>query len=230
MKNQALGKSIINEYFHKTLFQRSTGRPCKVPLWKLVRAILYKLCTGIQWKYLPISYLFHKETYSWQSVYYHYNKWCSQDLFSTLFKDFIAIHRFLFDCSILNLDGSHSIAKRGGEKVAYQGRKKASTSNILILTDKKGLPLSCSEIISGNHHDAFKLEKTAAKIFDNVEDSSISLDGLFLNADSGFDTKNFIKLCYEKGVVPNIDFNRRGSNIIKDRMYVFDQKIYKRDM
>ena len=37
--------------------------------------------------------------------------------------------------SELNLDGSHAIAKKGGEAVAYQGRKKAKTTNILPITD-----------------------------------------------------------------------------------------------
>jgi hypothetical protein len=34
------------------------------------------------------------------------------------------------DLSELNLDGSHAIAKKGGESVAYQGRKRAKTTNL----------------------------------------------------------------------------------------------------
>ena len=37
------------------------------------------------------------------------------------------------DLSEVNFDGSHSLAKKGGESVAYQGRKKAKTTNILPL-------------------------------------------------------------------------------------------------
>ncbi|MFZ1794757.1 MAG: hypothetical protein WAU96_15155, partial [Anaerolineae bacterium] len=39
------------------------------------------------------------------------------------------------DTSNLNLDGSHAMAKKGGDGVAYQGRKRAKTSNILPMID-----------------------------------------------------------------------------------------------
>jgi hypothetical protein len=42
------------------------------------------------------------------------------------------------DMSSVQLDGSHTPAKRGGEAVAYQHRKKSKTTNALFLTDKKG--------------------------------------------------------------------------------------------
>ncbi len=34
--------------------------------------------------------------------------------------------------SSIQLGGTHTLAKRGDEAVAYQGRKKCKTSNILI--------------------------------------------------------------------------------------------------
>ena len=40
----------------------------------------------------------------------------------------------MLDLSQLNLDGMHTLAKKGGEQVAYQERKKAKTSNILPIT------------------------------------------------------------------------------------------------
>jgi hypothetical protein len=48
-----------------------------------------------------------------------------------VWQDSLAAIRHLLDVSELNLDGSHTIAKKGGESVAYQGRKKAKTSNNL---------------------------------------------------------------------------------------------------
>jgi len=34
--------------------------------------------------------------------------------------------------------GSHTLAKRGGEALAYQGRKAAKTTNLLFLADNQG--------------------------------------------------------------------------------------------
>ena len=59
--------------------------------------------------------------------------------------------------SSIQLDGTHTPTKRGGQGVGYQGRKKCKTSNMLIITDSQGIPLACSEPISGNHNDAYNL-------------------------------------------------------------------------
>jgi hypothetical protein len=40
--------------------------------------------------------------------------------------------------------GRQPPAWRGGEQVAYQGRKKRKTTNMLFLTDSQGIPLACS--------------------------------------------------------------------------------------
>ncbi|MCR9228539.1 MAG: transposase [Flavobacteriaceae bacterium] len=51
------------------------------PLYEIINAILYKLKTGVQWEYLPTSLLFSQKVLSWQSVYYHYRKWCRSGTF-----------------------------------------------------------------------------------------------------------------------------------------------------
>jgi hypothetical protein len=65
-----------------------------------------------------------------------------------------------FDLSVVNMDGSHTSSIRGGEEVAYQGRKKRKTTNALYLTDKQGLVLAMSTPVSGNHNDLFNIENT----------------------------------------------------------------------
>lgn len=104
-------------------------------------------------------------------------------------------HRSHLDMSSLQLDGAHTPAKRGGEAVGYQGRKKSQTSNLLILTDSRGISIACSEPIAGNHHDSFRLNQAFLKMLSQIHDSHIATEGLFLNADSGFDSINFRKLC-----------------------------------
>ncbi len=41
----------------------------------MVAAILYRLKTGCQWRELPIKQFFLEKKYSWQSVYFHFQKW-----------------------------------------------------------------------------------------------------------------------------------------------------------
>ncbi len=78
-----------------------------------------------------------------------------------------------------------------------------------MLTDNQEVPIGWSNPISGNHHDNFELRKTAREIFNKIEEIGISLNSIFLNADVGFDVKDFRKLCEEKEIIHDIDFNKR---------------------
>ncbi|WP_281990606.1 transposase [Aquimarina aggregata] len=55
------------------------GFPSTVLLVELINAILYKLKTGVQWNQLLVKALFEKNILSWNTVYYHYRKWCLSD-------------------------------------------------------------------------------------------------------------------------------------------------------
>ena len=71
-------------------------------------------------------------------MYYHFRKWSRDGSLKRVWQGSLTAIEPLLDLSELNLDGSHAIAKKGGESVAYQGRKKAKTTNILPITDAKG--------------------------------------------------------------------------------------------
>ena len=68
--------------------------------------------------------------------------------------------------SELNLDGTHTLAKKGGESVAYQQRKKGKTSNILPVMDGKGYIVATTGIIAGNHNDAYELKPHLQNAFE----------------------------------------------------------------
>jgi len=124
------------------------------------------------------------------------------------------------------LDGTHTPAKRGGESVAYQGRKKSKTTNSLIITDSQGIPLACSEPIAGNHNDAVELVKNFRSMMKSIVLADIPIKDLFLNADSGFDTASFRSYCYANDIFDNIDKNKRNGNSFEPYM-VFDELLYK---
>jgi transposase len=198
----------------------------KVPVWLIVNAILYKLKTGVQWRYLPMEALFCDTDYTWNSVYHHYQKWSKDGSWGVVWQTILNKYRGKLDMSSVQLDGSQTPVKRGGAAVGYQNRKKCKTSNILFLVDSKGLPLACSDVIAGNHNDAFELNEKAAGMLADLEKSNLSYDSLFLNADAGFDTIGFRKFCEEKGIIANIDFNERNGQEI-GQGYIFDEDLYK---
>lgn len=128
--------------------------------------------------------------------------------------------------SSIQLDGTHTPAKRGGESVAYQGRKKSKTTNSLIITDSRGIPIACSEPIAGNHNDAFELVETFRNMVQSIRLANIPVKDLFLNADSGFDTSDFRSYCYANDIFDNIDRNKRNGNSF-EAYTVFDELLYK---
>ncbi len=201
------------------------GFAVTVPLSEIINAILYKLKTGVQWFQLPVKAIFTGKVICWQSVYYHYRKWSRCGFWKACWIKFLKRHRSKLDLSSVDLDGSHTPAIRGGEQVDYQGRKKRKTTNSLYLTDRQGLPLAMSEPIAGNHNDLYNIEVQFEEVTATLEQANISVDGLFLNADAGFDSKDLRKVCSDKNIQANICFNKRNSN--HEREEYFDKELYK---
>jgi transposase len=172
---------------------------------------------------------FRKKEISWQAVYYHWQKWSADGRLERLWqKSLQTIHADL-DLSQLNLDGSHAIAKKGGESVAYQRRKRAKTSNILPITDANGYVVASTGIVAGQHHDAFCLKAHLQIAFKTMKRLELAIAGAFFNADSAFDTRAGRKVCFNHGLIPNIAENKRNRKTPRrGRKRLFNPDIYKR--
>ncbi|MCY1660204.1 transposase family protein [Chryseobacterium sp. SL1] len=110
-------------------------------------------------------------------------------------------------------------------KSKLSGQKKRKTTNSLYLTDKNGIPLAMSEPEAGKHHDTYEIQTHFNEVIAVLKDSEISVDGLFMNADSGFDCHRLRALCFQYGMIPNFARNKR-SKTIEDDIY-FDPELYK---
>ena len=130
--------------------------------------------------------------------------------------------------SELNLDGSHTIAKKGGQSVVYQGRKKAKTCNILPILDGHGFIIATTGIVAGNHNDAFNLKPHLQEAFKFMKRIGLDILGAYFNADAAFDTKAARKTCFNHGVIPNIDENKRNRKKTKPGpKRLFNKEVYK---
>ena len=197
-----LDKDTIEMEIVTLIPKTKRGFPPTVPLVELVNAILYKLKTGVQWHQLPVKALFEDKSLTWNAVYHHYRKWCLSNAFKDSWGVFLKKHKKMLDLSSVDLDGSHTPALRGGAEVEYQGRKKRKTTNALYLTDRQGLPIAMSEPVSGNHNDLHDIEVQFEVVTTSLEEAEIPVEGLFLNADAGFDSANFRASCKEKKSMP----------------------------
>lgn len=228
----SLTEKQFNEHVNPYLSKAKRGFVCKIPLHKVFNYILYRLHTGCQWDQIAIDpdpQRSRKKEISWDAVYYHFRKWSRDGSFKQVWQNSIEAVRDLLDMSELNLDGSHTIAKKGGESVVYQGRKKAKTSNILPIFDKKGYVLASTDILAGKHNDAFNLKPHLQSAFKWLKAQALSIRGSFFNADSAFDTKEARKVCFNHKLLPNIPENKRNRKQTKPGpKRLFNQEVYKR--
>lgn len=191
-------------------------------IWQL---ILFRLKTGTQWRELPVKQYIDQK-YSWKSVFYHFTKWSKMGVFKQLWQDNLQTGKLRLQLRTAQLDGSHTACFRGGEAVGYQGRKRCKTCNMLYISDEQGLILAASDPKSGNHHDVHQIKKSFRELIEQLEDLGLSLDGLIINADSGFDSQELRTLCQERGIECNFDLNpRKGQK--SEREDYFNEEFYK---
>lgn len=218
-------------YVEPYLSQAKRGFICQIPLYKVFNYLLYVLHTGCQWYELPVApdpFRPEQPEINWRSVYALFCKWCLDGSFERVWiASLNTIHDHI-DATVLTLDGSHSMAKKGGDDVAYQGRKKAKTSNILPILDRQGYVLASTEIVAGNHNDAFQLKDNLRQVFKDLKRRGICIRGAYLNADSAFDTREARQTCFNYGVIPNIAENKRNRKQAKrGRKRLFNPEVYK---
>jgi len=132
------------------------------------------------------------------------------------------------DTHHLDRDGSHALAKKGGEAVAYQGRKKAKPSKVLPLTAANGFILASTGSIAGHHHDAFDLKDNLRAACKFINGLGISIAGRYFNADAAFDTQAARWTCFYPKGIPTIAENKPARKKVKrGPKRWFDAAVYK---
>jgi len=101
------------------------GFESEQPLWKIFNLVLYVLHTGCQWPETPVpTDRDDQPIMSWQVPRYHFYKWSRDGSFERLFKAGILKIRYELNLAILNLDGSHSAAKKGAKRSPIKAGKR----------------------------------------------------------------------------------------------------------
>src|SRR5215210_4076846 len=107
------------------LLTAQRGYESSIPLYKVFNYILYKLRTGVQWEFLPIE---HNEDgqpeISYQAPSYHFRKWSRDGSMQRLFDASVMTIKGELHVSEINLDGSHSAAKKGAKPSPTKDERK----------------------------------------------------------------------------------------------------------
>jgi len=116
--------------------RKGPGRPVEINLRHAVNAIFYVMRTGCQWEYLPHEYP------NYNSVYYHYRKWCRNGTWSqinTLLRKRVRqqCHRNP-DPSAAILDSQSAKTTEAGGERGYDAGKKINGRKRHIIVDTLG--------------------------------------------------------------------------------------------
>lgn len=131
--------------------------------------------------------------------------------------------RVLSETSIIELVLHYlSIGKRGQKsKICL-----AKPTNILISCDNNGIPLVVGKPQCGIHNNLYNINKIFVEMIALLEESSISVQGIFMNADEGFYSRSFKRNCYSKRITLNVKDNQRGKKNIQSTTEYFDDMLY----
>ena len=94
------------------------------------------------------------------------------------------------------------------------------------MADSTDQSLACASPQAGNHHDLFDIKTSFGELCGLLEEAPISLEGLFLNADSGFNTQVLRDDCFRRGIEANIARNPRTSKS-EDTYLDLDTELYR---
>jgi transposase len=227
-----MSKDMIEKWIIPHLTVGERGFETTVPLVEIVECIFHRLKTGSQWRELPTKEFFSGKVLHWNSVYYYYNKWSKSDCWQKVWINILSQNLKYLDLSSIEFDGSHTPAKNGGDAVGYQGRKAANTTNALFISDNQGIILAMSTPQEGQHHDLFQIQTLFDEICSLLKKAGINLAGLFLNADSGFDSADFRQACEKEDIIANVKSNPRNSanqqaDPYRSGTHIFDNELYR---
>lgn len=112
-----------------------------------------------------------------------------------------------------------------GEEIEFQTRKMSKTTNTLYLTDNQGVPIA----ISSPYRVIIMIYMGLIVIWMSYCKHQIKLiiatNGLFVNADAGFDSKESRSKCLEYKIIPNTAITPRNGR--GDEVIIFDDMLYK---
>lgn len=222
-----IDKSLISSAILAHIPHNKRGFPSSFSMPDIITCIIHKLKTGCQWSCLFLDLEAFEPPFSWQSVYYFYNKWSKAGVFEKAFEQIQKEQKDKLALDLLNLDGTQTLAKKGGEEVAFQGRKKGKTSNLLVLVDEQGLPLAFGDILSGNQNDFFAILPQFARMCRGLNFNEVNLEKATLNMDKGFDSQGLRRAIQRRNMKPNVKENKRNRKKNKrGRKRFFDEELY----
>jgi transposase len=166
-----------------------------IPNNELLNGVLFVLKTGCRWQDVPSSICIHGYVSCWRRL----NFWRKRGGLKLVWQQILVLldKQGELDLSVGNLDGSLVQSPRF-QGTGYSSKHHRTGTNISLLTEKNGLPLT-NMTAKGNRHDIVSAEATVRKLRVGAKRKLKEL-----NADKGYDSAAFRRHCRARGIGTNI--------------------------
>ena len=207
-----LSESAFTQFILPHLSMPKRGPRCTLGYHRVFNLILWVLYTGMQWKCLPVP----KDTQGHAAihdttVYKVFARWSGDGSLEDAFMasvGHLSDHHHL-DLRVLHGDGTHTVAKKGGDGIGYSGYKHQKGEKIIAIIDNNGYVLAPLPVAPVNEADTVLLPKGLKGLKRVAKLTGLGLEGAYLNLDGGFDSTSNRKAIFNAGMIPNIKENPR---------------------
>jgi transposase len=206
-------EKTFTEFFLPHLSMPKRGPKCKIGYFRILNYILKVLYTGMQWQELPIEKgKDGKPEIHYTGIYKVFARWSGDGSLKAIFGGSVAhlAAENELNVSVLHGDGSNTVAKKGGDGIAYSGHKHQRGEKVVPIVDNNGYILAPCPIAPVNRNDCILLPDSLTHLSDIARETGISLKGSILNLDGIFDSIKNRKYIFNRGMVPNIPENKRN--------------------
>lgn len=185
-----------------------------IPNSELLGGIVFVLRTGCRWEDVPASACTHHYSSYWR----RFNFWRKRGALKLLWQYILVLldREGQLDLSLGNLDGSLVQAPQFAG-VGYDAQHHRYGTNISLLTEKNGLPLT-NMTFKGSRNDITAAEATMNKLRVGAKRRVKAL-----NADKGYDSKTFRKRMAERGTKTNIPERQFKHRRKRGRKPIYDK-------
>ncbi|MCP3721465.1 transposase [Paraburkholderia sp. CNPSo 3281] len=225
-----LSEAQFGQFVLPHLSRGRRGPPPTLPLQRMFNYVLKALYMGCQWKMMPIETdakglpeIHHTR------IYRIMRRWQADGSIDRVFAGSVdQLHRDpLLDLANIHGDGTTTAAKKGGDNLGYSGHKHLKGDKVVAFCDRNCNIIAPFVTAPGNRNespllrDALpKLTAMARAIGANLQDSTVSLDGVY-------DCRENRRAIFNRGMRPNIPENPRGRKAPKrGRRRHFDAAIF----
>ena len=200
------------------LYTGSRGPQPKLSLHVIFNYILKLLYMGCQWKELPIE----KDQdglpeIHYSSIYRAFRRWEAHGCFEHIFIGSVSIlhQNQLLDLSIIHGDGTTTSAKKGGDNLGFSGHKHMKGDKVVAFCDRNCNVIAPFVTASGNRNESPLLRKVLPKVADIARIVGFNLKNTIVSLDGVYDCRANRKAIFNRGMIPNINENKRGRKTLK---------------